>query len=101
MGDVADFLVLLLVSCGGGGGVDFADCAGDDVDVEVAGEGLVAREVGGGFGAGRDEVGVIRTPGRQVVLWQDGQVSALGGGLPDEGGGSVEVVFDRDVLGVV
>ena len=78
--------------------MDFADCAGDDVDVEVAGEGLVAREVGGGFGAGRDEFGVVGAPGGEVVLGEDGQVGTLDGGLPDEGGGSVEVVFDGDIL---
>ena len=94
VGDVADFLF----RGGGGGGVDFANGAGDDVDVELAGEGLVAREVGGGFGAGRDEVGVVGAPRGEVVLGEDGQVGTLGGGLPDEGGGAGEVVFDGDVL---
>lgn len=65
MGDVADFGGGVVVFGGGGGGgrVDFADCAGDDVDVEFAGEILVAGEVGDGGGAGGDEVRVVGAPG--------------------------------------
>lgn len=39
VGDVADFSPLVVFGGGGRGGgrVDFADCAGDDIDVEVAG----------------------------------------------------------------
>jgi hypothetical protein len=43
--------------------VDFADGAGDDVDVELLGEGLVFDEVGDGVPGGGDEVGVFWRPG--------------------------------------
>lgn len=33
-----------------------------------------------------------------MILRQDGQVSALCGGLPDEGLGAGEVVLDGDIL---
>jgi hypothetical protein len=78
--------------------VHLADGAGDDVDVQVAGEGLVAGEVGLRLGAGGEEVGVVGAPGREVVFGQDGQVSALGGGLADEGLGAGVVFFDGDIL---
>jgi hypothetical protein len=60
--DLGVFLSLSLVGGVGGGGVDLADCAGDDVDVQLAGERLVAREAGCGLGAGGDEVGVVGAP---------------------------------------
>jgi len=63
--------------------VDLADGAGDDVDVELAGEGLVPGQVGDRFLGGGDEFGVLRTPGREVVFRQDGEVAALRGGGAD------------------
>ncbi len=79
--------------------MDLADGAGNDVDVELAGEGLVAREVGGRFGGGGDEGGVLGAPGGEVVFWEDREVGAGCGGFADEGGGAGEIVFDGDILG--
>jgi hypothetical protein len=36
-----------------------------------------------------------------VVLWQDGEIGALGSGLPEEGLGSRKVLLDGDILGFV
>lgn len=63
--------------------MDFADGAGDDVDVELAGEGLVFGEVGDGVLRGGDEVGVLGRPGGEVVFRELGDDAALRGGGAD------------------
>jgi hypothetical protein len=49
-----------------------ADGPRDNVDVQLAGEGLVAGEVGLRLGAGGEEGGVVWAPGGEVVFWEDG-----------------------------
>lgn len=65
--------------------VGLADGAGHDGDAELTREALVAGKELFGLGAGDDEVRVFGHPGREVVLGEDGEVAAVGGGLADVG----------------
>lgn len=65
--------------------VGFADGAGDDGDVKLAREGLVLRQELFRVGAGEGKLWVVGHPRREVVLWEDGEVAAGGGGFADRG----------------
>lgn len=58
-----------------------ANRPGDNGDVELTRKSLVARQELFRLGTAQDEVLVLGHPGGEVVLWEDGNVAAGGGGF--------------------